>query len=148
MARRPCPSRQQSPRKDAPVVLVDTHIISELMRRTPDPKLMEWFGRTPSIAVSVVTVDEIVYGLSRRAMQQLRERFDEFLINTQILDLDYRIARRAGELRGALSAHGIVRHPSDMHIAATAQVHALTLVTRNVRNFENCGIPLLNPFSS
>lgn len=128
------------------MVLVDTHIISELMRRNPDPKVMEWFGRTPSIAVSVVTVDEIVYELSRRAMQPLRQRFDEFLVNIQILDLDYRIARRAGELRGALAAHGIVRHPSDMHIAATAQVHALTLVTGNVREFENCGIPLLNPY--
>jgi predicted nucleic acid-binding protein len=128
------------------VVLVDTNIISELMRRAPDAQVMQWFGRTPSMAVSVITVDEIVYGLTRRALQPLRERFDEFVANMQVLDMDHRIARRAGELRGAFAARGIVRHQADMQIAATAQVHALTLVTRNVRDFEDCGIALLNPF--
>ena len=58
------------------------------------------------------------------------------------------IARRAGELRGAFAARGIVRSQPDMLIAATAQVHALTLVTRNTADFAGCGIPLLNPFSA
>ena len=43
---------------------------------------------------------------------------------------------------------GIVRDQADMLIAATAQVHQLTLVTRNTRDFEGCGIGLLNPFST
>jgi predicted nucleic acid-binding protein len=130
------------------VALVDTNVISELMRRAPDAQVLRWLERTPQIAVSVITVDEIVFGLTRRALQPLSQRFDEFLANLQVLDIDHRIARRAGELRGALAARGIARSQPDMLIAATAQVHALTLVTRNVRDFEGCGIAVLNPFDA
>ena len=130
------------------MALVDTNVISELMRRAPDAHVLRWLERTPQIAVSVITVDEIVFGLTRRALQPLRQRFDEFLANLQVLDIDHRIARRAGELRGALAARGIARSQSDMLIAATAQVHALTLVTRNTRDFEGCGIAVLNPFDA
>lgn len=56
------------------------------------------------------------------------------------------IAKRAGELRGELQARGNTRSPADMMIAATAQLHQLTLVTRNARYFVDCGIPVLNPF--
>jgi toxin FitB len=55
---------------------------------------------------------------------------------------------RAGALRGQLAARGLVRHQADMLIAATAQAHQLTLVPRNIRDFEDCGIGLLNPFSN
>ncbi|HBL30069.1 MAG TPA: VapC toxin family PIN domain ribonuclease, partial [Acidobacteria bacterium] len=51
-----------------------------------------------------------------------------------------------GELRGRLQARGVTRESADTLIAATAEVHQLTLVTRNVRHFEGCGISLLNPF--
>jgi len=56
------------------------------------------------------------------------------------------IARRSGEIRGELQARGQTRSTADMIIASTAQEHVLTLVTRNVRHFESCGIALLNPF--
>ena len=51
-------------------------------------------------------------------------------------------------MRGVLAARGQVRHMADMLIAATAQIHALTLVTRNVRDFDGCGIAVLNPFDA
>jgi predicted nucleic acid-binding protein len=57
------------------------------------------------------------------------------------------IARRAGELRGQLQANGQTRTQADMLIAATAQIHALTIITRNVRDFDGCGIGVLNPFT-
>ena len=50
-------------------------------------------------------------------------------------------------MRGRLAARGVVREQADMLIAAIAQVHQLTLVTRNTRDFEFCGIALLNPFA-
>ncbi len=64
----------------------------------------------------------------------------------EIIPITEAIARRAGELRGEFTMRGIVREQADMFIAATAQVHALTVVTHNIRDFEGCGIGLLNPF--
>ena len=54
----------------------------------------------------------------------------------------------AGQLRGKLQSQGKPRTQADMIIAATAQIHKLTLVRRNTRDFEGCGIPLINPFLS
>lgn len=66
----------------------------------------------------------------------------------EILPITADIARRAGEMRRDFLKQGITRQPADMLIAATAQIHGLTLVTRNIRDFEGCGIGLLNPFSA
>ena len=129
------------------MALVDTNVISELLRRVPDPQVLQWFDRSRQVAVSVITVDEVVFGLTRRGLNTLLQRFDEFLSDATVLDIDLRVARRAAEMRGALAARGVVRTQPDMLIAATAQVHALTLVTRNVRDFEHCGIAVLNPFT-
>ncbi|XGB40582.1 MAG: hypothetical protein LVT47_02890 [Cyanobacteria bacterium LVE1205-1] len=50
-------------------------------------------------------------------------------------------------MRGGFRIQGITRSQADILIAATARVHNLTLVTRNIRDFEDCGISLLNPFN-
>jgi predicted nucleic acid-binding protein len=103
--------------------------------------------RQPLIAISAVTVEEIYYGLSWKPKEQVRAWFEWFLDNScEVLPVTLAIARRAGELRGELQGHGKVRDQADMLIAATAQAHQLTVVTRNVRHFEGCGIAWLNPF--
>ena len=128
--------------------LVDTNIVSELARPAPNPGVLTWAATLSGIALSVVTVEEIFYGLSWKPNARVSRWFDEFLPERcQLLPISDDIARRCGQLRGWLMARGIVRTQADVLIAATAQVHQLTLVTRNVRDFEDCAIPLLNPFS-
>ena len=73
--------------------------------------------------------------------------FDAFVQRHDILPMTFDIARRAGDLRGQFQARGQTRTQADMLIAATAQIHALTVVTRNVRDFDGCGIGVLNPFA-
>ncbi len=126
--------------------LVDTNIISELCRREPDPGVLAWAGSVTRYAVSVVSVDEIFFGLAWRPNARVLDWMDGFFQHHEVMAISQPIARRAGELRGQLAARGIVRHQADMLIAATAQAHQLTLVTRNTRDFEQCGIGLLNPF--
>lgn len=131
--------------------LIDTNILSELMRAQPDAGVLRWLqtrqGINPRLTISAVTVDEVMFGLSWHPTARLLAWFDGFLLAHQVLPITQDIARRAGELRGQLQAGGQTRTQADMLIAATAQVHALTLVTRNVRDFDGCGIGVLNPFS-
>ena len=131
--------------------LADTNVISELMRRQPNPGALAWRDMTDAmhgqVTISVITVDEIFYGLLRKPNAALLAWFDSFIARNQVLDITEVIARRAGEMRGLLATRGQVRSQADMLIAATAQVHALTLVTRSVRDFDGCGIAVLNPFT-
>jgi predicted nucleic acid-binding protein len=106
-----------------------------------------WAGGVTRLAVSVVSVEEIFFGLAWRPNTRVREWMEAFFQRHEVLPISQEIARNGGQLRGHLAARGIVREQADMFIAATAQAHQLTLVTRNTRDFENCGIGLLDPFS-
>jgi len=131
-------------------MLVDTNVLSELSRPSPDPGVRRW-AETVSlpIQISVVTLEELHFGLSWKPNARVRRWMEQFLSEScEILAITTDIARRAGELRGRLRAAGQQRTQADMLIAATAQAHQLWLVTRNARDFEGCGIPLLDPFEA
>jgi predicted nucleic acid-binding protein len=126
--------------------LVDTNIISELCRLHPNVGVQAWAAEVRRLAVSVITVDEIFFGLAWRPNNRVLNWMEVFFQRHEVLPIDQVIARRAGELRGQFAARGLVRSQADMLIGATAQVHQLTLVTRNIRDFEASGIGLLDPF--
>lgn len=127
--------------------LVDTNVLSELVRKRPDPGVLQWAEEVRRVAVSVATVEEVCFGLSWKPNPRIRLWFEEFLANDcEVLPVTAEIAKRSGEIRGQLQARGQTRSSADMIIASTAQEHGLTLVTRNVRDFEDCGISLFNPF--
>lgn len=128
--------------------LCDTNVISELVRREPSPRVVAWLGGLASVTVSAMTVEEIAYGLAWKPHPEVERWFTEFFTSlARVLPVSEEVARRSGELRGALQAKGEPRSVTDMLLAATAQVHQLTLATRNTRHFEGCGIPLFNPFT-
>ena len=127
--------------------LLDTNIISELVRTKPNPKVLNWAAEVTEISVSVITIEEIFYGLSWKPNPQIQEWFEKFFESKcQIFPVTKEIAKLSGELRGKFQSQGQTRSQADMIIAATAQIHQLTLVTRNTRDFQGCGVLLLNPF--
>jgi toxin FitB len=127
--------------------LVDTNVLSELARRRPQARVVSWARSVTTVALSVVTIEEVFFGLAWKPNPRIRVWFESFLAeHCRVHPLTEDIARIAGELRGRLAARGAVRTQADMLIAATAQAHHLTLVTRNTRDFEGCGIGLFNPF--
>ena len=128
--------------------LVDTNVVSELCRREPDAGVLAWAATQTRLALSVITVEEIAFGLSRRPNPVLRAWFEGLRERHEVLPVSPAIAQRAGAMRGAFAAGGTVRTQVDMLIAATALVHQLPLVTRNLRDFDGCGVPLLNPFAA
>ena len=127
--------------------LIDTNIISELAKPRPNINVLNWADGISLVSLSVVTVEELQFGLSWRPnanVQVWLDKFQEDYCNT--LPVTTEVARLAGEWRGAFQSRGIKRTQADMLIAATSAVHGLTLVTRNVSDFDGCGIVVLNPF--
>jgi len=129
--------------------LCDTNIISELSRKVPNSGVLDWADSVKKCALSVITLEEIYYGLMWKPNKRVQKWIETFIAEyTDVLSVTEIISKRAGTLRGQFRAKGINWTQADMFIAATASEHGMTLVTRNVRDFEGCGISLLNPFSS
>ena len=133
--------------------LLDTNVVSELKRPSPDARVRAWYAAAPAegLHLSVVTFGEIRRGIERLRPRD-RGRADDLsawldgLISAygdRILPVDRAVADAWGVLT-AIDDRSAV----DAFLAATASVHALTLVTRNVRDFANWGVWLLNPFES
>lgn len=135
--------------------VLDTNVVSELMRSTPDPAVERWVGerRAGSLFFSTVGEAELRYGialmptgarrdsLAARAEGMLREDF-----SGRVLPFDSEAAcAYAGIAAGRRSAGRPVSH-ADCQIAAIAHSRGATVATRNVRDFEATGIRVVNPW--
>lgn len=130
-------------------ILVDTCVLSEIMRPRPDPAVVAWFRTLSTVCLSVISVEEIISGLRRKAMYEKEAWFHRFCAGCAVVhQVDMEMAIWTGEARGRLAAGGRVAHQADALIAATAWRHGLVLATRNVRDFEGFGIALINPFDA
>ena len=133
------------------MMLVDTNVLSELARPRPNTAVVDWLGAQSRIHLSVVTLEELAFGVARAngaARARLRTWLDALLAaRPMLLDVTPAVARASGELRAARETRGRRVAMADMLIAATALTHGLTLVTRNVSDFEGCGVTLLDPFA-
>ena len=129
------------------MTLVDTNVISEMLKREPNAGVVSFFELEDTPALSVVTIEEMAYGVAWRPSAKLQTAFDR-IVNTwpHILPITPEIAARAGLLRGQLQHRGHTRTAADMLIAATALTHRIPLATGIVADFEGCGFALLNPF--
>jgi len=133
--------------------LLDTNVISELRRPDKaDRTVVSWAGAIPaaSVFLSAISILEIELGallVARRDAARgavLRSWIDDQLLprfEARILAVDTAVAQRCARLHGPDP-----RAERDALIAATAMVHGLTVVTRNVADFEPTGVALLNPW--
>ena len=134
--------------------ILDTNVISELRRpEKSDPKVAAWAASIPlaNIFLSAVTIFEIELGalsVERRDAVQgriLRAWIDEQVMprfDKRILPFDTAVAQRCARLHVPDP-----RAERDAMIAATALVHGMTVVTRNVADFQSTAVPILNPWT-
>ena len=131
------------------IYLLDTNIVSEFIKKSPDQQVMTWLQNVRLLAVSAITVKEANYGLAWQPnparLALINGVFDQLHVFHPITEA---IARRAGILRGQFQAQGIARSAPDILIAATAQEHQLVLATKNTRDFLGCAVQLVNPFAA
>ena len=137
--------------------LLDTNVVSELVRPNPDANVIAWVraGDETSYYLSVLTFGEIRRGIERLPQGPRRERLRLWLevdltdrFKGRILDID----RRVAEIWGIIMARGAaasVRLPSiDILIAATAERHGMVVATRNLRDFAFAAVASINPWDA
>jgi hypothetical protein len=131
--------------------LIDTDVLSTLAKRRRDANVERWLTgqRAVDLFVSVVSIGEIERGIVKQRRHDpehaaaLEKWLDQVLVayGERILSFDLACARRWGQLSAAIGNNSV-----DLQIAATALEHGLTVVTRNVSDFEPTRVRILSPF--
>jgi predicted nucleic acid-binding protein len=136
--------------------LLDTNVVSEWVKPHPDPGVAAWLATTDEdrIFVSVITLAELRHGIERMPVGARRDRLNLWLkddlrlrFESRILPVDSDVADTWGMAMARGQAAGRPVGAMDAFLAATAEVHGLTLVTRNVPDFSALGLTLINPWN-
>jgi len=139
------------------MIVLDTNVLSALMRAEPDRPVVRWLDRlaAESIWTTSITVFEVRFGLEvlpageRKAA--LQHAFDQVIdedLRGRVLDFDARAATVTGEIAAKLRALGRPVDMRDAQIAGIIAARRATLATRNVRHFVDAGIPVIDPWNS
>lgn len=135
--------------------LLDTNVVSEWTKPRPNPGVVNWLTSVDEDAVylSVVTLAELRHGIERLSTGKRRMQLDEWLradlplrFEHRILPVDAAVADRWGHLVARRESKGRPIHAMDALIAATADVHSLTLVTRNSSDFTEIAKTIIDPW--
>ena len=137
-------------------VLLDTNVVSELIRKSPDPAVEAWTGGRPleGLFFSAVGEAELRYGAAILPTGRRRERLvseietmlrDAF--ENRVLPFDSDAARAYADIAAMRRSAGRPVAPADCQIAAIAQSRKMAVATRNVRDFENMGIHVVDPWA-
>lgn len=138
------------------MIVLDTDVLSALMRREPDPTVVAWLDRQPSESVwtTAVTVFEIRFGLELlepgRRRRQLEEAFARALdedFQGRVLGFDQEAARQAASCAAKRRGAGKPVDFHDIEIAGIVSTRRATLATRNIRHFQDLGIELVDPWA-
>jgi len=140
------------------VILLDTNVISAMMRRDPNPDavVVRWLDRQPaeSIWTTSITVFEVKTGLHilppGRRRQNLERAFDALLtddLDGRIQSFDTAAATAAAEIAAQRRSTGRTREIRDVQIAGIAVARRAQLATRNTRHFTDLGVVLIDPWS-
>ena len=135
--------------------LLDTCVLSEFTRRVPEEKVIRWLDGLDEerLYISVITVGEIQHGVERLPSSQRKNELQTWMndrliarFGEHILPLDTQTLLIWGTPTANLESTGRPLPVMDGLIVATAMQHNLIIVTRNVADFQPCGIPILNPW--
>lgn len=136
--------------------LLDTNIISELVAKQPEPRVVRWIDSqdAATLYLSVVTIGELRKGLERMPASRRKDSLrtwlaDDLLVrfSGRILVIDIEVMLTWGELTGRLERAGRPLPAIDSLLAALALYHRCTLATRNEADFADTGISVLNPWT-
>jgi predicted nucleic acid-binding protein len=137
------------------VIILDTNVLSALMRTAPEAAIVDWLDRQPaeSIWITAITLFETRLGLALlprgRRRQALEAAFAQLLeedLANRVLDFDSAAATEAASLAAARQKAGRPVDMRDTQIAGIALARRATLATRNVRHFQDLNVPVIDPW--
>jgi toxin FitB len=137
------------------MIVLDTNVVSEVLRPAPEPRVLAWLEEQPasSVFTTAITQGEILYGIRLLPEGQRRRKLwdaavaifgDDFA--GRVLSFDSEAAEAYAEIGASRRAAGRPISQFDATIAAITRSHGATLATRNAKDFEGCGIDVVNPW--
>lgn len=137
------------------MILLDTNVLSELTKPTPNDKVVAWLGQTePALAIPTIAIAEMAYGIEKltegkrrehlsTALRRLAESFDD-----RLLPFDLAAAWAYGDILAIARKAGQPMSVPDAAIAAIARSNDCALATRNIKDFQTTGLDLTDPWAS
>jgi len=138
------------------MIVLDTNIVSEFMASPPAGSVVAWLNAQHAVDLYFTTISIAEIGSGLRVMpngkrrQMLSERFEQFLalaFESRIVSFDEDAARLYGEIRARHREIGRPMSDFDGQIAAIAKSRGFAVTTRNIKDFTDCGLELINPFA-
>ena len=135
--------------------VVDTNVVSEAMKTSPCTAVIDWLNmqETSTLFLCSITIGEICYGLGilpmgkrRSALQKSFNKLIRHAFEQRILVFDEDAARLYGEIMSERRQIGRPMAMADGQIAAIARRNGFAIATRNVPDFDDCGVAVINPF--
>jgi predicted nucleic acid-binding protein len=138
------------------MIVLDTNVISEVLRPVPEPSVLDWLANQPraSLFTTTVTRGEILYGIRllsdgkrRRGLWDAAKNIFDDDFADQVLSFDSDAADMYAEIAASRRAAGKPISQFDSMIIALARSRGASLATRNVKDFEDCGVDVINPWT-
>jgi toxin FitB len=139
------------------MIILDTNVLSELMRPKPSSRVAGWIAKQPvtELFTTSITEAEIFYGIEllttgkrREALGAAAEAMFAEDFAGRIFDFESDAARIFGKIAAARRSIGKPISHADAQIAAIAQIRGAKLATRNVADFQDCGVEVVDPWSA
>jgi predicted nucleic acid-binding protein len=135
------------------LIFLDTNVVSETLRKSPDPAVMAWLVRHDAeLALPTVTIAEIAFGIQKILPDQRASRLEQGLSDwrhrfaDRIFGLTEEAALAYGDIMGTAARQGLGMSAPDGMIAAIARVNGGRLATRNLADFQTTGLKLISPW--
>ncbi|MEX0647876.1 MAG: type II toxin-antitoxin system VapC family toxin [Balneolaceae bacterium] len=136
--------------------LIDTCCISELVKNKPNPNVVKWFSDQDELSmyISVITFGELRKGIEKLPDSKKKKELNRWVngelllrFKNRVLNINMEEVNKWGEILAAAEKNGKPLPAIDSLVAATARVHDLSVVTRNIKDIEGSGVEVINPWT-
>lgn len=139
------------------MILLDTNVVSETMRKAPEPNVVAWLDAqaAETLFLSTISLAELLFGIAvlpsgrrKATLQNAMIENTAALFGDRLLSFDVAAAGTYAEIMGTTRRAGRAIGVADGQIAAIAAAHRLTIATRDAAPFEAAGVPVVNPWAA